>query len=78
MGTKKGACLRHFLYAPPFDGLLAFAEAASLWPLNESTLRKAIAIEKLQNGVDACKYGKQRVVSNAAMIREYGVPAANK
>lgn len=56
----------------PFDGLMAFSDATELWGLNESTLRKAIAYGKLINGVDVCKFGKQWVVSIAAMNREYG------
>ncbi|MBR7078024.1 MAG: DUF2442 domain-containing protein [Clostridia bacterium] len=58
----------------PFDGLIAFTDATKLWGLNESTLRKAIAYGKLVSGVDACKYGKQWVVSAKAMKREYGDP----
>ena len=58
--------------ATPFDGLIAFSEATELWELNESTLRKAVAYGKLVNGVDVCKFGKQWVVSVAAMKREYG------
>ena len=58
----------------PFDGLMAFTDATRLWGLNESTLRKAISYGKLVNGVDACKYGKQWVVSAEAMRREYGDP----
>ena len=58
----------------PFDGLMAFTDATQLWGLNESTLRKAIAYGKLVNGVDACKYGKQWVISIDAMKREYGQP----
>ena len=58
----------------PFDGLMAFTEATELWGLNESTLRKAIAYGKLVNGIDACKYGKQWIVSVEAMKREYGEP----
>lgn len=58
----------------PFDGLMAFTDATELWNLNESTLRKAIAYGKLVNGVDACKFGKQWVVSAEAMRREYGEP----
>ena len=58
----------------PFDGLVAFTEATRMWGLNESTLRKAIAYGKLKAGVDACKYGKQWVVSTKAMRREYGEP----
>lgn len=58
----------------PFDGLMAFTDATELWGLNESTLRKAISYGKLINGVDACKFGKQWVVSVEAMKREYGDP----
>ena len=64
--------------ATPFDGLMAFTDATELWGLNESTLRKAIAYGKLINGMDACKYGKQWVVSVAAMRREYGEPKERK
>ena len=56
----------------PFDGLIAFSDATELWGLNESTLRKAISYGKLVDGVDVCKFGKQRVVSMDAMQREYG------
>ncbi|MBQ2677711.1 MAG: DUF2442 domain-containing protein [Firmicutes bacterium] len=58
----------------PFDGLVAFTDATQLWGLNESTLRKAISYGKLIDGVDACKYGKQWVISIEAMKREYGPP----
>jgi hypothetical protein len=58
----------------PFDGLIAFSDATQLWGLNESTLRKAIAYGKLINGMDVCKFGKQWVISKAAMEREYGLP----
>ena len=58
----------------PFDGIMAFTDATELWGLNESTLRKAIFYGKLISGVDACKYGKQWVVSVDAMKREYGEP----
>lgn len=56
----------------PFDGLMAFSDATELWKLNESTLRKAVSYGKLVNGIDACKFGKQWVVSVDAMKREYG------
>ena len=58
----------------PFDNIIAFTDATRLWGLNESTLRKAITYGKLVNGVDACKYGKQWVVTVDAMKREYGIP----
>ncbi len=58
----------------PFDGLMAFSDATTLWSLNESTLRKAITYGKLIEGIDVCKFGKQWVVSAKAMRREYGEP----
>lgn len=60
----------------PFDGLMAFSDATTLWGLNESTLRKAISYGKLVDGVDVCKFGKQWIVSMNAMRREYGEPKA--
>ena len=58
----------------PFDGIMALADATTIWGLSESTLRKAISYGKLVNGVDVCKYGKQWVVSMDSMQREYGEP----
>lgn len=62
------------LLQTPFDGLLSFGDATTLWGLNESTLRKAIHYGKLVNGIDAQKFGKQWVVTEEAMRREYGEP----
>lgn len=59
-----------------FDGLLSLKEATSFWGLNESTLRKAISYGKLIEGIDVKKFGKQWVVSEIAMRREYGEPKA--
>ena len=56
----------------PFDCLLSFADATSLWGLSESTLRKAVSYGKLVEGLDAQKYGKQWIVTRSAMEREYG------
>ena len=61
-----------------FDGLMACSDAASLWGLNESTVRKAIASGRLSSGADACKYGKQWVVTRSAMIREFGGPSQSQ
>ena len=58
----------------PFDGLMSFTDATELWGLSESTLRKAISYGKIVSGVDAHKYGKQWIVTKAAMEREYGEP----
>ena len=56
----------------PFDGLISFRDATTLWGLNESTLRKAVSYGKLINGVDVCKFGKQWIITIEAMEREYG------
>ncbi|MBR6348614.1 MAG: DUF2442 domain-containing protein [Spirochaetales bacterium] len=58
----------------PFDNLIGLSDATEIWKLNESTLRKAISYGKLRIGRDVCNYGKQWVVTKAAMIREYGYP----
>lgn len=60
----------------PFDGLMSFADATEIWGLSESTLRKAITYGKIASGTDARKYGKQWVVTKAAMVREYGDPVS--
>lgn len=57
-----------------FDGLMSFADASELWGLSESTLRKAVSYGKIVAGVDARKFGKQWVITSAAMHREYGEP----
>lgn len=56
-----------------FEGLLSLADAASMWHLEESTIRKAISRGKLVEGVDAKKFGKQWIVTESSMEREYGV-----
>lgn len=63
------------IVSTPFDGLMSFADASELWGLSESALRKAITYGKIVSGVDARKYGKQWVITRAAMEREYGMPA---
>ena len=60
--------------ATPFDGIVAFGEATSMWGLHDSTLRKAVASRRLVEGVDVQKFGKQWVVTLDAMEREYGKP----
>ena len=54
-----------------FDGMLSFGEAAEIWGLEDSTLRKAVAKGKLVDGVDCKKFGKQWVVLVSAMAREF-------
>lgn len=57
-----------------FEGLLSFREATDRWGLNESTLRKAVSYGKFIEETDVKKFGKQWVVTLAAMEREYGIP----
>lgn len=55
-----------------FKGLLSFAEATKKWGLKDSTLRKAVATRKLVEDVDCKKFGRDWIVKESAMIREYG------
>lgn len=56
----------------PFEDLLSFNDASTIWELNESTLRKAVSYGKLIEGIDVQKFGKQWIVTRSAMEREYG------
>jgi|GEM_PF-221618 len=60
-----------------FDGLLSMKEATEQWGINESTIRKAIAAGRFEEGVDVKKYGKQWVLSRGAVEREYGPALAD-
>lgn len=55
----------------PFFQLLSFAEAAEIWGIDQSTLRKAVADGRLYPGVDCRKFGKQWVVTVDAMARVF-------
>lgn len=55
----------------PFYQLLSFAEAAEIWKIDPSTLRKAVADGRLYPGVDCRKFGKQWVVTVDAMARVF-------
>ena len=59
------------MYNVSFEGLLSLADAAKIWGINESTVRKAIAAGRLVQGRDCQKYGKQWVVTVDAMAREF-------
>lgn len=54
-----------------FENFMSFADAANIYGLEESALRKAVSYGKLIPGIDCCKFGKQWVVTKAAMDREY-------
>ena len=55
----------------PFEKLLSLAEAAEIWRIDESTIRKAIAAGRLYEGLDCRKFGKQWVVTVDAMARVF-------
>ena len=58
----------------PFDNLLSFSDAAALWRLDESTLRKAVSSGRLRENADVLKFGKQWVVTRKAMKKVFGDP----
>ena len=58
----------------PFDNLLSFSDAAALWRLDESTLRKAVAAGRLRENADVLKFGKQWVITRKAMKKVFGEP----
>ena len=62
----------------PFDGLMSLAEAAQRWGRADATLRQAILRGKFVEGVDAKHIGKQWIITESAMRREYGEPIASR
>ena len=54
-----------------FYHLLSFGEAAEIWGIDPSALRKAVADGRLKPGIDCRKFGKQWVVTVNAMQREF-------
>lgn len=55
----------------PCAKLLSPVEAAEIWGITESAIRKAIATGKLQQGRDCVKIGKQWIISVDGMARAY-------
>ncbi|MEL7610612.1 MAG: helix-turn-helix domain-containing protein [Bacillota bacterium] len=62
----------------PFADLYSLADAAARWKRADATLRQAIQRGKLVAGVDVKLFGKQWVVTESAMRREYGQPPDEK
>ena len=56
----------------PFSRLLSFAEAAEIWGIDPSALRKAVSDGRLIPGHDCRKLGKQWVVTVDAMAHKFG------
>lgn len=57
----------------PIDGILSISDAAALWNLDTSTIRRAIMDGRLKQNLDCYKLGKQWTVTKAAMTRLYGI-----
>lgn len=55
----------------PFNQLLSLSEAAEIWGIDESTIRKAIAAGRLKTGWECRKFGKQWVVTAEAMRKTF-------
>lgn len=56
------------------NSIMTFAEATERWGLADSTLRKLVTTDKLQEGVDYRKSGKVWLITKEAMKRIYGEP----
>ena len=54
-----------------FRALLSAAEAAEIWGIDSSAIRKAIIDGRLIEGQDCRKFGKQWVVTVEAMARTF-------
>lgn len=54
-----------------FAELLSFAEAAEIWRVDQSTIRKAVSDGRLVPGHDCRKFGKQWVITVEAMARVF-------
>ena len=59
------------LQGGPFYELLSAAEAAEIWGIDPSAIRKAIIDGRLTEGLDCRKFGKQWVVTADAMHRVF-------
>lgn len=57
-----------------FAGMLSLQEAALRWNRADATLRQAILRGKFRDGIDCKHIGKQWVILEEAMRREYGTP----
>lgn len=55
-----------------FDALLSCADAAALWNIDESTLRKAVSDGRFVVGIDIMKFGKQWIITLKAMEKHFG------
>ena len=55
-----------------FDGLYTFGEAAKIYGLDDSCLRKRVARGKFVIGEDVKKMGRTWIITEQAMIKSFG------
>lgn len=56
-----------------FDGLYTFGEAAKIYGLDDSCLRKRVARGKFVIGEDVKKMGATWIITEQALVRNFGV-----
>lgn len=56
-----------------FEGLYTFLEVAKIYGMDDSSLRKKVARGKLVVGVDVKKMGRTWIITEQAMVKNFGV-----
>lgn len=55
-----------------FEGLYTFMEVAKIYGMDDSSLRKKVARGKLVVGVDVKKMGRTWIITEQAMVKNFG------
>ena len=55
-----------------FEGLYTFLEAAKIYGVGDSCFRKQVARKKLVEGVDVKKMGTTWIITEQALVRNFG------
>ena len=61
-----------------FDGLYTFGEAAKIYGLDDSCLRKRVARGKFVIGEDVKKMGATWIITEKALVNSFGVENLQK
>lgn len=61
-----------------FDGLYTFGEAAKIYGLDDSCLRKRVARGKFIIGEDVKKMGATWIITEKALVSNFGVEKLNR
>ncbi|MBP3915622.1 helix-turn-helix domain-containing protein [Clostridium sp.] len=62
---------------PKYKDLISFTDAAKEWGLHPTTLRKALEYGRLKPNVDCKLFGRQWIISIAAMEKVFGPKPEN-